>query len=166
MNRQTEQILKVGCILLIVGGVAAAVLNVAGALRSFGSMVDLDAGIYSYVESQMREVSEGLMGAEAAMGIVAGIVGVIVAIYAAMLVIDLVVGFMGLSRSRRPEKYAFFLVWGIVLLVIGVLGLMFSGGLTLRGAAALVCGVVAPILFLVGASRQKRELQASQSPQW
>ena len=166
VKEQAERILKVGCILMIVGGILTTILTLAGTLRSYDSMVDLDAGTYQNVESQMRDVTEGLMGADAAIGILTGIIGVIVAVYVAMLVIDLVVGFMGLRRSRQPEKNRFFLVWGIVLLIIGVLGFLFSGGLTLRGIAALVCGVVAPILFLVGAGQQRKALLVSQSSPW
>lgn len=165
-TEQANPILRVGCILLIAGGLASAALSVVNLLVSLGSMMPADEGMYAYIEDGMRDATDGMFGADAAIGMVTGMVAVIAAIYIAMFIVDLVVGLVGLGRARRPEKYRYFLVWGIVLLVIGVLGTLLTGMFTLRGLASLVCGVAAPILFIVGASQQKRALQSAQSVQW
>ena len=52
------------------------------------------------------------------------------------------------------------------MLVIGVPGTLLTGVVSLQGLASLVCGVAAPILFLVGASQQRRALQAAQAVHW
>lgn len=75
-----------------------------------------------------------------------------------------IAGIMGLSRSSRPEKSGFFMAWGIVLLILGVIGMLFSGGVfSLNGLVSLVGGVVLPILYLVGSSQQKKAYLASLS---
>lgn len=159
----SNPVLKVGCVLMIVGGAASAVCNILGLLISLNTLAMLNGGRFGYLERQMREATDGLLGAEEAVDIILGLMVLVIAVIAAMLIIDLAVGFVGLGRARQPEKYRFFLVWGIVLLVIGSLGTLFSGVLTMSGLTSLVCGVAAPILFLVGASQQKRALLASQS---
>ena len=49
-----------------------------------------------------------------------------------------------------------------VLLVTGVSGALYIGISSLNGLAGLVCGAAAPILFLVGAFRQKKLLRDAQ----
>jgi hypothetical protein len=58
--------------------------------------------------------------------------------------VDLVVGILGVRYADNPEKSQFFIVTGIVLTVLTVLGLVFSfnvGGIVM---------FVMPVLFIVG----------------
>lgn len=64
-----------------------------------------------------------------------GVVILLITIFAVMLVIDVAVALLGLRRAGRPEKYGFFLVWGVVLLVIGVFGALYIGISSLNGLA-------------------------------
>ena len=137
MHEHPNSLLKVGCLLFIVGGLASALVTLAGLLLSVGSMMDSE--LYPYVF---------VMGAIAAI----------------MLIIDLTVGILGLSRSRRPEKYRFFLGWGIPLLVIGGIGTLLTGVVTPNGVASLVCGVAAPILFIVGGIQQNKAYNEAHTP--
>lgn len=165
MKEQVNPILRLGCILLLAGGVVSGALNLLGTLVSLGSMSLLSDSTYGYLESQIRDASDGLLGADAALGFLNGLFAALITVFVVMLVIDVVVGILGLRRAGRPEKYGFFLVWGVILLVIGLLGALFSGISSLSGVAALACGVAAPILFLVGASQQKKLLRDSQPVQ-
>lgn len=74
----------------------------------------------------------------------------------------LIAGVLGLSRSSKPEKNGFFLIWGVVLLVLGIIGLVFTGGLaSFNGIVSLLGGVIAPITYIIGASQQKKLYLAS-----
>lgn len=84
-----------------------------------------------------------------------------------------IAGIMGLRRCANPGKHQFFLVWGIVLLVLGVFGLSgawssFLHPLMIPGAVVCVGNVVLPILYIVGVNRQKkvyiRGLQSARTP--
>ena len=153
MHEHPNSLLKVGCLLFIVGGLASALVTLAGLLLSVGSMMDSE--LYPYVDQMARAQSDGLIG---------GFVFVMGAIAVIMLIIDLTVGILGLSRSRRPEKYRFFLGWGIPLLVIGGIGTLLTGVVTPNGVASLVCGVAAPILFIVGGIQQNKAYNEAHTP--
>ena len=102
-----------------------------------------------------RAQSDGLIGGDEIMAVFSGFVFVMGAIAVIMLIIDLTVGILGLSRSRRPEKYRFFLGWGIPLLVIGGIGTLLTGVVTPNGVASLVCGVAAPFCLSLGHSAEQ-----------
>ena len=169
MHEHPNSLLKVGCLLFIVGGLASALVTLAGLLLSVGSMMDSE--LYPYVDQMARAQSDGLIGGDEttfdliragedhyALNVVMGAIAVI------MLIIDLTVGILGLSRSRRPEKYRFFLGWGIPLLVIGGIGTLLTGVVTPNGVASLVCGVAAPILFIVGGIQQNKAYNEAHTP--
>ena len=138
MHEHPNSLLKVGCLLFIVGGLASALVTLAGLLLSVGSMMDSE--LYPYVDQMARAQSDGLIGGDEIMAVFSGFVFVMGAIAVIMLIIDLTVGILGLSRSRRPEKYRFFLV------------------------ASLVCGVAAPILFIVGGIQQNKAYNEAHTP--
>jgi len=170
MHEHPNSLLKVGCLLFIVGGLASALVTLAGLLLSVGSMMDSE--LYPYVDQMARAQSDGLIGGDEIMAVFSGFVFVMGAIAVIMLIIDLTVGILGLSRSRRPEKYRFFLGWGIPLLVIGGIGTPLTGGgtdrvtgvVTPNGVASLVCGVAAPILFIVGGIQQNKAYNEAHTP--
>lgn len=67
----------------------------------------MDSELYPYVDQMARAQSDGLIGGDEIMAVFSGFVFVMGAIAVIMLIIDLTVGILGLSRSRRPEKYRF-----------------------------------------------------------
>ncbi|MCI8493728.1 MULTISPECIES: hypothetical protein [Anaerotruncus] len=174
-NGYKNTLLKVTAILLIVSailGVVSAVMLAAGVGREIGGVDGIggmmmqmalddpaflaDAGVSSPEELQrVLETDEfqDIMGAT--LGVVYAMMIVVAAIAA---IPRLIAGIMGLSRASRPEKSGFFLGWGITLLVLGVIGMLFAGGLfSLNGMISFVGGVVLPILYLVGSSQLKKE---------
>ena len=161
MHEHPNSLLKVGCLLFIVGGLASALVTLAGLLLSVGSMMDSE--LYPYVDQMARAQSDGLIGGDEIMAVFSGFVFVMGAIAVIMLIIDLTVGILGLSRSRRPEKYRFFLGWGIPLLVIGGIGTLLTGVVTPNGVASGLrrCS---PILFIVGGIQQNKAYNEAHTP--
>ena len=145
-NGYRNTLLKVTAILLIVSailGVVSAVMLAVGVGREIGGVdgiggmvmeIALDdpsflseAGISSPEELQYvleTDDFQDIMGAT--LGIVYAMM-IVIAVIAAIP--RLIAGIMGLSRASRPEKSGFFLGWGIALLVLGVIGMLFAGGL-------------------------------------
>ena len=60
----------------------------------------------------------------------------------------------------RDRRSRFFTVWGIILLIFGVLNVLLSGVFSLSAILGMISGIAAPILFLVGASQMKKAQQA------
>ena len=94
MHEHPNSLLKVGCLLFIVGGLASALVTLAGLLLSVGSMMDSE--LYPYVDQMARAQSDGLIGGDEIMAVFSGFVFVMGAIAVIMLIIDLTVGILGL----------------------------------------------------------------------
>lgn len=72
-------------------------------------------------------------------------------------VLKIVVGVLGIRKAAQPA--AFFVIWGVVFLLFGVLGMMFSGVASVLGLCDLAGGVFGPALFLWGGVQNKRAFQ-------
>ena len=83
-----------------------------------------------------------------------GLVWVLLGLAVAFNVVKIVVGVLGLRRTDRASN--FFLVWGVVFLVFGVGGLLFSGVASIFGMCDLAAGLFGPALFLWGGVQNKR----------
>ena len=57
MHEHPNSLLKVGCLLFIVGGLASALVTLAGLLLSVGSMMDSE--LYPYVDQMARRRDNG-----------------------------------------------------------------------------------------------------------
>ena len=104
--------------------------------------------------------SGGTLGGDAVLSIFFGTIIVIAVLYAIMMIIHVLVGVLGLSRAKNPQRSRFFTVWGIILLIFGVLNVLLSGVFSLSAILGMISGIAAPILFLVGASQMKKAQQA------
>lgn len=159
MKEKTNILLKIGAFLLIIGGVVCGIISIVNSIGTVQEMSSMDQNLLNtYVSSQ----SQGMFSGSDAVGIMTGISVVVIILTLVMVILDIVVGLMGLSRCGKPERWRFFLVWGIILLIIGLIGL---GDLfTLRGVFAALCGVVGPVLYIIGAimqSKAAKEIQSS-----
>lgn len=145
------------------GGFTNMIMQIAMEDPSFAAQAGIDDPAEFYELMQDEEF-------QAVMGGVFTVISVAMILFAAVAAIPrAIAGIMGLSRSSRPEKSGFFLAWGIVLLILGAIGMIFSGGVfSFNGLVSLVGGVVLPILYIVGANRQKkayiRGLQSARTP--
>lgn len=166
MEQRPNTLLKVGCFLFIFGGILSCLVSIVTYLAAVGSMLDVDDATYDYINQAALQQTEGMFGGQEVMGFLSGMVFLMCAVAVIMLIVDLIAGIMGLSRSRRPEKYRFFLGWGIPLLVIGVLGTLMGGIFTPPALVGIVCGVVAPILFIVGGIQQNKVHNQNTTPQF
>ena len=72
MHEHPNSLLKVGCLLFIVGGLASALVTLAGLLLSVGSMMDSE--LYPYVDQMARAQSDGLIGGDEIMAVFSGFV--------------------------------------------------------------------------------------------
>ena len=70
MHEHPNSLLKVGCLLFIVGGLASALVTLAGLLLSVGSMMDSE--LYPYVDQMARAQSDGLIGGDEIMAVFSG----------------------------------------------------------------------------------------------
>lgn len=163
MEQHPNPLLRAGCFLFIFGGILSCLVSIITYLRTADSMLNVDDATRQYIDQAALEQSGGAMDGEVVMGFLSGIIFVLCGIAVAILIVNLIVGILGLSRCRRPEKYRFFKVWGIILLVIGVLGTLMGGISTPPALVGLLCGVVAPVLFIIGAQQQKKILMTSGS---
>lgn len=59
MKKQVNPMLRLGCILLLAGGVVSGVLNLLGPAIVLLGFTSLDNSMYEYAESEMREVTDG-----------------------------------------------------------------------------------------------------------
>ena len=90
---------------------------------------------------------------EAMQGTLNILLGLVVVFHVAKIV----VGVLGIRKAAQPA--GFFVVSGAVFLLLGVLGMMFSGVTSVFGLCDLAGGVFGPALFLWGGVQNKRAYQ-------
>ena len=86
-----------------------------------------------------------------------GVLNVLLGLGVLFNVLKIVVGILGIRKAAQPAT--FFVVWGVVFLLLGVLGMMFSGVASVFGLCDLAGGVFGPALFLWGGIQNKRAFQ-------
>ena len=89
-----------------------------------------------------------------------GNVGILYAAGALTLVgavAELVAGIVGVKNCKKPEKAGTCMVWGIIVAALSVLGnlLNVAGGQGFS-VSSLLLGLVLPVLFIVGAVKNKQ----------
>lgn len=159
---QENKLLKIGSILFIVGGLLGGLVPIINSLSTMGS-ADQITSLYGSEEAFDQMIlaqSGGTLGGDAVLSIFFGMIIFIAALYAIMMIIHILVGVLGLSRAKNPQRSRFFTVWGIILLIFGVLNVLLSGVFSLSAILGMISGIAAPILFLVGASQMKKAQQA------
>ena len=158
MGEQENMLLKVGSLLILIGGIASGLFGIIASAAALLAMNSLDESAMSGLDSYFQLASGGMFSGEEAAAVVGIVVLAAIAISAVMMLIQIIVGVMGLSRARNPQKYRFFLTWGVILLMIGFLGLgqLFS----LRGIASACGSIVGPVLFIIGGAQQNKAANA------
>ena len=161
MEQKENILLKIGSILILAGGLVSGAIAIFNSVATMAAISSLDTSTMAGLEAYVQQESGGACGADSAVGLVNVVAIVAIGFTVIMMIIDLVVGLMGLSRCKQPKKYKFFLVWGIILLALGLFGL---GSLfTLQGAIAALGSIVGPVLFIVGSLQQNKAANAEQT---
>lgn len=73
----------------------------------------------------------------------------------AMAIIDLIAGIVGIVNRNKPEKAKVCMGLGITMIVFAVLGFISSIGAQDVNYVSSLFGFILPILYLVGASKNK-----------
>lgn len=148
--KEKNKLIQVGSILLIVAAIVSIVLSIVNVNTSLGSMTNLTTAESATVEAQLNELD---MTMDDAVGIVSGIAYVLIGIAVAFNAVRIIVGIMALKKADQASK--FFTVWGIILLVLGVFGLLFGSGVLVT-LCNLLGGIIAPILLIVGGKQNQK----------
>ena len=124
--------LKVTGILMIIGGALALIFAIV-AIAGVAALAYLSDGT----------VTTGLLYAACAVSLVSAVA-------------ELVAGIIGVKNCRRPEKAGTCLGWGIAVAALCVLGTVLNvvGGGAFS-VASLLLGLVLPVLFIIGACKNK-----------
>lgn len=161
MNGKENSLLRFGSLCILVGGIAANLLSIFSGAATMLAMSVMDESTLSSLNNYILQESDGMLGSSKALNAAAAAV-IIVFVFAAIgLIMSITVGIMGLSRSKNSQKYKFFLGWGVVLLIIGLIsmGHVFS----IRGIFSAIGGIAGPIMYIIGGIQQNKAANADSS---
>ena len=142
-NSKGSGFLKVCGILMIIGGALSIIVSgILGIMGYIGAIALAESGEYEDPE---------MIG-------VAVLIGAIIAIIGGVL--ELIAGIIGVKNCKRPEKATTCIVWGFIVLVINVIGIILTiaGGTTNVGSliATIIFSLALPVLYLIGAFLNKK----------
>lgn len=125
----------------------ATMLKVTGILMIIGGAIALIVSILAI--AGIAYLSDGTS--------YLGLLYVSCALMAICSAIELVTGILGVANCKKPEKAKTCLVWGIVVAVLAVLGIISNaiGGGDFS-AMSVVTGLVLPVLYIIGAAQNKQ----------
>lgn len=124
--------LKVTGILMIIGGVFAIILSIIAIL-----------GIAALTYLSNGEISSVLLYASGALMLVSSVA-------------ELVAGIIGVKNCKKPEKAGTCIDWGIVVAVLCIAGTILNSiGGGEFSVLSLVTGLVLPVLYIIGAFKNK-----------
>lgn len=132
MDAPGKGILKVVSVLFIIFGAIATVLSIIALVGS------------AWLSSQ---------AGNAASALAAGFTGLLVAGSIVLLitsVLELILGIIGLKKSDEPSQANFFIISGIILSVLALVGLIIYFQLT------SLISFVLPVLYIVGGAMNKK----------
>lgn len=124
--------LKVTGILMIIGGSLAIIFSIIAI-----------AGIAALALISEGEINSGLLYASGFLMLVSAVA-------------EFVAGIIGVKNCKKPEKAGTCMVWGIIVAVLCVLGVILSavGGGSFN-VVSLITGLVLPVLYIIGACKNK-----------
>lgn len=127
-------------------------LKVTGILMIIGGAIALIVAIIAIIGiAALAYISDG----ELAMGLlyVSGVLTLLSAIA------ELIAGIIGVKNCKKPEKAKTCIVWGVIVAALCVIGSI----LTVVGGSSfpvfsLLLGLVLPVLYIIGAVKNKQAL--------
>ena len=145
--KEKNKFLQAASIIMILCAVLAILITAINTNAALSSISGLSPEEQTAVEAQL---SEGDITMDQVMTAVSAIAYVGLGLTIIFNIIKVIVGFLGLKKADTSSK--FFIVWGIILLVFGVLSL--SSG---------ILNPLAPVLFIIGGNQNKKEAGAKNS---
>ncbi|MBS7307760.1 MAG: hypothetical protein KIG43_06885 [Eubacteriales bacterium] len=132
MEAKGSGFLKVTGILMIIGGAISLIVAIVAII-----------GIAALVYVAGSEINAGLLYA-------AGVISLVSA------VAELIAGIVGVKNCKKPEKARTCVVWGVIVAVLCVAGSVLTvvGGNSFP-VFSLILGLVLPVLYIVGAIKNK-----------
>lgn len=125
--------LKVTGILMIIGGALSLIISII-AIVGIAALAYISSG----------EVSFALLYAS----------GILMLISSAA---ELIAGIIGVKNSRNPEKAVTCIVWGVIVAVLSIIGMILNsvGGGSFS-VTSLLTSLVLPVLYIIGAFQNKQ----------
>lgn len=136
MERKSNKFLKVTGILMIISGALGIIL---------GILAVVGVGAYVAAYGGDAEIGVGMLMSAAILTLISSAV-------------SLVAGILGVANAAKPEKAMVCIVFGILTVVLAVLGniLTIAGGSDFS-VLNLITGLILPVLYLIGAFQSKKE---------
>lgn len=161
VEKKENILLKIGSLCILAGGIVAGLISIFSGAAVMLAMTAMDEETMRTLDEYALQESDGMFGSGTVTGI-ANVVAILVIVVAVILmVIRIAVGLIGLSRCRKkPEKYVFFLGWGVALLVIGLFGM--GNLLSLQGIFGAAAGIVGPVLYIIGGIQENKAANTEQ----
>ena len=134
-------------------------LKVCSIVMIIGGAVSIIVGIVALLAGLAIGGSDlGVEGANvAALALVGGIIALVGGI------LELIAGIVGVFNSNKPQKAVACIVWGFIVLVLQIIGIVLSA---IAGTSfgsiliSIVTGVALPVLYLIGAFLNKKQKNA------
>ena len=133
MEQKSNKLLKVSGIIMIIGGAISIILGVLAVI-----------GVGALALLLGDEANTSLLMLSSVLVLFSGI-------------IQLIAGIMGVKNAANPEKAGTCIVFGVIIIVLSVIGniLNVSGGNDFN-AASMGIGLVLPIIYIIGAVQNKK----------
>lgn len=131
-------------------------LKVTGILMIVFGAISIIASIVALLGIAALNVMADAVGATSAVAYDIGMLYIAGFISLASAVIELIAGIIGVLNAEKPEKAQTCMVWGILVAIMCVVGCI----LTVVGGQSfpffsLVTGLVVPVLYIIGAVKNK-----------
>lgn len=136
--------LKVTGILMIIFGAIGLIFSILALVGS------------AFVGSALNEVDESQLGT---FLIIASVIAIIDS------AIEFIAGILGVKNCKNTGAWKTCLIWGIFVLVLAIIGLIFTfvGGQdsAVTIIVSIICSIAIPVLFIIGAVLNKKEEEAA-----
>ena len=137
-------IIKVVSILLIIFSVIALIMLIAGAAVA-GALV----GGANELALSEEAIEAGVDASQITKA--AGAIGGAIVVSIIACIVELIAGILGLVFAKKPEKAIVLIVFGVILIVLQIVGIVMGGSFSWT----TIVGFILPILYLVGAILNK-----------
>jgi len=133
MEPKSNKLLKVAGILMIIGGAIGIILGIVAVI-----------GIGALALLLGEHINTGLLMLSAVLVLVGAI-------------FQLIAGILGVKNAAKPEKAQTCIVFGVIIILLSVLGNILNvvGGNDFN-AASMGIGLVIPVIYIIGAIQNKK----------